>query len=96
MRLLSLALFVAASTPCPAQDIADKLDLCMSCHGEKGIPEAAGVSVLAGRSAADLAHQLRLFRSGERVNPQMVISKRLTDEEIQQLAAYFAKQPATH
>lgn len=94
MRLLCLALLVASATPSSAQDFADKLDLCMSCHGEKGIPEAAGVPAVAGRPAADLAHQLRLFRSGERSNAQMVISKRLTDQEIEQLAAYFAAQPA--
>jgi cytochrome c553 len=94
MRLLCLVLLVAASAPCSAQNIADTLDLCMSCHGEKGIPEAAGVPVIAGRPAADLARQFRLFWAGERANPQMAISKRLTDREIEQLAAFVADQAA--
>ena len=54
----------------------------MSCHGETGKPQVQGVPALAGRPAADLAAQLRLFRNGTRQNQQMVMAKRLTDEEI--------------
>lgn len=75
-----------------AQDVSDKLELCMSCHGETGKPQVQGVPALAGRPVHDLSAQLRLFRSGERQNPQMVMAQRLTDEEIEALAAYFAKQ----
>ncbi|WP_210210171.1 c-type cytochrome [Microvirga subterranea] len=78
--------------PAAAQDVGDKLELCMSCHGETGKPQVQGVPALAGRPVHDLSAQLRLFRSGERQNPQMVMAKRLTDEEIEALAAYFAKQ----
>ena len=94
MRLFRLVLLVVASAPCSAQDIADTPDLCMPCRGEKGVPEAAGIPVVAGRSAADLARQLRLFRAGERANPQMAISKRRMDQEIEQIAAYCADQAA--
>ncbi len=64
----------------------------MSCHGEKGIPSAQGVPVIAGRRADDLALQLQLFRDGQRNASQMVMAKRLTDHEIERLAAYFAAQ----
>jgi cytochrome c553 len=88
MLLLSTLGLASAS----AQDVSDKLELCMSCHGETGKPQVQGVPALAGRPLRDLSAQLRLFRSGERQNPQMVMAKRLTDEEIEALAAYFAKQ----
>ena len=52
-----------------AQEITDKLELCMSCHGEKGIPSAQGVPLIAGRPTEDLAQQLQLFRDGGRNNP---------------------------
>lgn len=78
--------------PAAAQDVGDKLELCMSCHGETGKPQVQGIPALAGRPVHDLSAQLRLFRSGERQNPQMVMAKRLTDDEIEALAAYFAKQ----
>jgi cytochrome c553 len=76
-----------------ALDLQDKLELCQSCHGEHGRPEMKGVPALAGRPTHELAQQLKLFRSGERENSQMVMAKRLTDEEIQELAAYFSRQP---
>jgi len=78
--------------PAEAQDVSDKLELCMSCHGETGKPQVQGVPALAGRPVHELSAQLRLFRDGQRQNQQMVMAKRLTDEEIEALAAYFAKQ----
>ncbi|GEO14521.1 c-type cytochrome [Microvirga aerophila] len=87
-------IFLIVSSPesATAQDVSDKLELCMSCHGETGTPQVQGVPTLAGKTESDLAAQLRLFRDGQRQNPQMVMAKRLTDEEIEQLAAFFAKQ----
>ncbi|MBZ6078969.1 c-type cytochrome [Microvirga puerhi] len=76
-----------------ALDVQDKLELCQSCHGEHGHPEMKGVPILAGRPTQELAQQLELFRNGKRENPQMVMAKHLTDEEIQELAAYFSRQP---
>lgn len=77
-----------------AEDPNEKLEICRSCHGETGISQMQGVPSLAGRAASELAGQLRLFRSGQRQNPQMVMAKRLTDEEIEELTVFFAKQSA--
>ena len=75
-----------------AQEASPKLEICQSCHGEAGNSEMQGVPSLAGRAASDLVTQLKLFRDGQRQNPQMVMAKRLTDDEIEELAAFFAKQ----
>jgi len=88
----ALLVVVGTSGTTLAQDVGDKLELCMSCHGEAGHPQMPGVPSLAGRPAAELSSQLMLFRDGQRQNPQMVMAKRLTDEEIAALAAYFAGQ----
>jgi cytochrome c553 len=89
---MSAFMLVAGAGGAFAQDIGGKLELCMSCHGETGKPQVQGVPALAGRPAADLATQLGLFRNGTRQHQQMVMAKRLTDEEIDALAAYFAQQ----
>ena len=75
-----------------AQDASFKLEICQSCHGDTGRSQMPGVPSLAGRDASELATQLKLFRDGQRQNPQMVMAKRLTDDEVQELAAFFAKQ----
>jgi cytochrome c553 len=90
--MITAFMLVASAGGASAQDVGDKLELCMSCHGETGKPQLQGVPALAGRPAADLAAQLGLFRNGTRQNQQMVMAKRLTDEEIDALAAYFAQQ----
>ena len=75
-----------------AQDASFKLEICQSCHGEAGRSQTQGVPSLAGRDASELKRQMRLFRDGQRQNPQMVMAKRLTDDEVEELAAFFARQ----
>jgi cytochrome c553 len=89
---VALFIFLSGDELATAQDAGDKLELCMSCHGATGNSQTQGVPSLAGRAASDLSAQLRLFRDGQRQNPQMVMAKRLTDNEIEQLSAFFAKQ----
>jgi cytochrome c553 len=82
-----LVLWALGAGMAAAQDVSDKLELCISCHGETGISQMPGVPSIAGRPVGDLAAQLLLFRSGQRQNPQMVMAKRLTEEEIAELSA---------
>lgn len=92
-RTLALLLVLGGSIrPAVAQEASFKLELCQSCHGETGRSEMLGVPSLAGRHTSELATQLKLFRNGQRQNPQVVMAKRLTDDEVEELAAFFAKQ----
>ena len=51
-----------------------------------------GVPNLAGQNDTYLAAQLRAFRAGSRNNEQMsIIAKPLTDQDIENLAAYFSQ-----
>lgn len=68
-----------------------KSSACVSCHGVDG----NGATPLAGKDAAYLAEQLQDFRSGARSNSMMnMMAAKLGDDDIADLAAYYAAQPA--
>ncbi len=67
---------------------------CQACHGADG----NGVGdpqypIIAGQYADYLAHSLKGYRSGERVNVIMQgFASTLSDQDIADLSAYFASQ----
>ncbi|HJV68661.1 cytochrome c [Ideonella sp.] len=64
---------------------------CMVCHGPLGQATQPDTPNLAGQPASYLTAQLRAFRGGTRRHEVMsVIAKPLTDDDIAQLAAWFA------
>lgn len=64
---------------------------CGACHGNGGQSETPEWPSLAGQVAGYLEQQLKLFRSGERVNSEMgAIAASLTDEDIVDMSAYYA------
>jgi cytochrome c553 len=66
---------------------------CAICHGPTGISRADSPN-LAGQYAAVIYKQLSDFRSGARVNAVMTpFAANLTDQEIADLAAYYAYLP---
>ena len=84
--LLSAATAQAAGEPDAG---AEKAKGCASCHGIDG----KGRIPLAGKSAGYLEAQLRAFQSGVRRDQMMnMMAKSLTDQDIADLAAYFAAQ----
>ena len=68
-----------------------KAQPCAVCHGPLGISTAPDAPNLAGQPAIYLTTQLRAYRSGARKHEVMsVMAKALTDDDISQLAAWFA------
>jgi cytochrome c553 len=68
---------------------------CQACHGKDGIGVTPQTPNLAGQKELYLSTQLVAYRSGSRKNNIMSpLAKPLTDEEIANLAAYFASLPA--
>lgn len=64
---------------------------CQTCHGLNGIATIAEAPNLAGESEIYLQAQLQAFRSGKRQQEMMsIVAKDLTDEEIANLAAWYA------
>jgi cytochrome c553 len=91
--LATVAIIATSLQPVRAADVAAgqaKAKICATCHGRAGISTAPLFPNLAGQKSAYLAEQLRMFRSGERKSEQMnIIAKALSDEDIENLAAYF-------
>ena len=64
---------------------------CAVCHGPQGISQLPNAPNLAGQPALYVAEQLKNYRSGKRPNEVMVvIAKPLSDQEIDDLAAWYA------
>jgi cytochrome c553 len=65
--------------------------MCITCHGPLGLSQMPIAPNLAGQPAIYLVEQLKNFRSGKRQNEVMgVIAKPLADQEIDDLAAWYA------
>lgn len=64
---------------------------CSACHGKDGIGKDPEVPNLAGQSAFYLEKALKDFRTGARKDRRMsLIVKPLSDDDIANLAAWFA------
>jgi len=64
---------------------------CALCHGEDGLSRLPDTPHLAGQPEPYLVEQLKAFRSGKRRSEVMnVEAKRLGNQEIEDLAAYYA------
>jgi cytochrome c553 len=92
----SIALATAAALPQSGGDAARgqaKAEACGQCHGSPERLPLAGMPYLAGQSAPFLELQLILMREGLRDVPQMAaFLKGLTDRDISDIAAHFARQ----
>lgn len=68
-----------------------KAQACVACHGPLGLSQLPNAPHLAGQPEIYVAEQLKAYRSGKRGNEVMsVVAKPLTDEDIAQLAAWYA------
>jgi cytochrome c553 len=78
--------------PATTEEWAQK---CDRCHGINGNSADPRLPALAGQRTDYLERALRAFKSGERKSPQMAaMSAGLTEEDITNLAAYYAGQRA--
>ena len=91
----ALAVLLAASPATHAAGAAEagaaKAPLCAACHGQKGVSGNPLWPNLAGQQEQYLAKQIRAFRDGERTDVSMQpFVAVLTDQDIEDLAAYYA------
>jgi cytochrome c553 len=65
--------------------------MCQVCHGLDGIAKLPDAPNLAGQQEIYLVRSLTAYKTGERQNPQMsVVAPTLSEEDIANLAAYYA------
>ena len=70
-----------------------KAESCGHCHGENGNSLVATFPKLAEQHASYLQQQLHAFKDGKRNDPMMsAMALALTDEDIADISAYYAKQ----
>lgn len=99
--LLVLASVAQVSAAADAQGDANaaknKVAMCIGCHGIPGYkatyPEVYRVPMLGGQSEKYIVAALNAYKKGERSHPSMMgIAKGLSDQDIADVAAYYAQQ----
>jgi len=98
LAILAMPLLAAAAATGPAAYAQDSsaargmAATCANCHGTEG-RSVGTVPGLAGADKAYMAQQMKDYKTGKRpgtVMPQL--AKGFSDEQIEQIAAYFAAQ----
>ena len=87
----------AADTQGDVNAAKNKVAMCIGCHGIVGykasFPEVYRVPTLGGQNEKYIASALTAYKKGERKHPTMMgIAKGLSDQDIADLAAYYAQQ----
>ncbi|MFC0400722.1 c-type cytochrome [Paraburkholderia rhizosphaerae] len=77
-----------------------KVAMCIGCHGipdyRTAYPEVYRVPILGGQNAAYLINALQAYRKGDRHFATMhAIASSLSDQDIADIAAYYAAQTPT-
>jgi len=93
--LAGLALWaVSAMAQQPTPTLAERIVVCATCHGERGVPIDPSIPVIWGQQQGYLYLQLRDFKSGDRKNELMSqIAAPLERDDMMALAEYFSAKP---
>ena len=99
LALLATVAILGAADAMSAPDVAagkvKAIEVCAACHGADGNSPVQDFPKLGGQYGDYLAKTLRDYKSGERKNPIMAgFARALSKQEIDNLAAYYASQPA--
>nr|MBV6629299.1 cytochrome c [Oceanococcus sp. HetDA_MAG_MS8] len=99
MKLFAQLLVVAAMAPMSALAAGDaeagkaKSATCAACHGAEGVSMTPTFPNLAGQHYTYLVQALKQYREGGRKNAIMSgQAANLSDQDIKDLAAYYAGQ----
>lgn len=88
---------VAADIVGNAKAAPAKVEICIGCHGIPGykatFPEVFQVPMIGGQSAKYIENALKDYQKGNRKHPTMKgIAASLSDQDIADVAAYYAQQ----
>lgn len=77
-------------------DASRGVTACLTCHGPKGQSAVGTWPKLSAQHAAYTAKQLKNFKEGSRANPVMMgMAATLTEQDMNNISAYLATQPAS-
>jgi cytochrome c553 len=92
--VVAIALLTSVSAVDAAGSVAagrQKALQCQACHGMDGLSKMPEAPNIAGNPEQYLVRQMNAFRKGERKNEMMsVVVQQLKDQDIADLAAYYA------
>lgn len=89
----ALSVSAAALGAGSADEGQSKSTACIACHGPNGNSANPEWPNLAGQHEQYVLKQLQAFKSGARKNPLMTpMAMGLSDDDVEDLAAYFAAQ----
>src|SRR6202046_5944495 len=71
LRSVVVAALLSAATAAWADAIADKVEVCSACHGEKGLPAEPAIPIIWGQNEGYLYLELRDFHKGARKEDRM-------------------------
>ena len=106
LAVLLLAAAASAASAAGAAEIVanpkaapNKIEQCIGCHGIPGykatFPEVYAVPMIGGQSAKYIEAALQADKKGDRKHPSMRgIAACLSDQDIADIAAYYANQSA--
>lgn len=87
---LSLATASAGAVAADPLQVRGMAASCSNCHGTQGVAQD-GMDSLAGQKKEDLLKKMMDFKTGKKPATVMhQLSKGYSDEQIDQLASYFA------
>jgi cytochrome c553 len=102
VRVAVICACAAALLASPAASAGDvqagrqKARQCQTCHGLDGQAKLPDAPNLAGQGEIYLAKALKDYRGGARQNEMMsLVARNLKDDDIADLAAYYAAIPVT-
>ena len=96
-RMISRGIILGVLTnaaPALPQSIAEKVEVCATCHGQNGKPIDKTIPIIWGQQAGYIYIQLRDFKRGDRKNEimQPIVSS-FEREDMLAIAEYFAQKP---
>ena len=78
------------AAPALPQSIAEKVEVCATCHGQNGKPIDKTIPIIWGQQAGYIYIQLRDFKRGDRKNH---IMQPFEKEDMLAIAKYFGQKP---
>jgi cytochrome c553 len=95
LSLMIPAILLSIALPASAENLAERMEPCLACHGEKGKSENPEVPSLGAQPAGYSLIQLYLFREKQRkVEVMNEYAKDLSDDDLRQFSDALAKLPA--
>lgn len=89
----ALLLWLFLLSPAQSTELTERIQVCVGCHGDNGLPTQANIPIIAGQHYYYLYVQLKDYKAGRRDSEFMTdIVQDLSKEDMKTLAQHFSEQ----